>query len=425
MSADRWTDELLDRMRGLGDPEAEEALSLVMSSVPDPRVALRRIFADMDSNDDKAVHEDFPDLSGFFDRTRSLPPATDLERIRRGEDVFNRHAFDGGLCLLGKSLPEGYQAPNLSIVLNISGNLSRYTYRRLLSTLQTVVNVSCMSGFQDEGRAIITAQKLRLLHAGVRRIAAMHPELTARQKPSDASPVAFTERYGVPANQEDMLGTILGFSLLVIEGWRILGAGVTRPEEEDYLYLWLCFARMMGIHPAGKPDSMEFLPTDVDDASAFYQRYRERHYVGQDDNPDGVTLARANLSMLEELARREMLPGLYRWGGWMIPRLMLQQLLGWQQCRNLGLPTTPGHRLLLWIFRGLHTIADRVEVPVTKDGDRVGLLLFQHLINCGEGSQVTFTVPTDLEDLKRMAFEPGLASDSSIPRPRAGATGGA
>ena len=33
------------------------------------------------------------------------------------------------------------------------------------------------------------------------------------------------------------------------------------------------------------------LPSDVADASAFYERYRQRHYVGQDENPDGVTLA--------------------------------------------------------------------------------------------------------------------------------------
>ena len=40
------------------------------------------------------------------------------------------------LALLAKSLPEGYQAPRLSRVLMISGELRRSTYRRVLGVLQ-------------------------------------------------------------------------------------------------------------------------------------------------------------------------------------------------------------------------------------------------------------------------------------------------
>ena len=117
--------------------------------------------------------------------------------------MFWKHAYSIALVLLAKSLPEGYAAPNLAQVLNMSGDLRNRTYKRLLATLQLVLNVSSCTGFGPNGRAIISAQKLRLLHAGTRYI-------TRKARPH------FEEQYGVPVNQEDMLGTILGFSLLVI-----------------------------------------------------------------------------------------------------------------------------------------------------------------------------------------------------------------
>ena len=281
----------------------------------------------------------FPSWLTFFEKTGNLPADVDMDRIRRGEDVFRRHAFAGALVLLAKSLPEGYQAPNLSIILNISGELRTHTYKRLLATLQTVVNVSTSGGFQRGGRAVITAQKLRLLHAGIRH-------LTRRYRPK------YESVYGVPVCQEDMLGTIIGFSLLVIEGWRTLGAGLSREEEEDYLYLWLTFARMMGVHPAGEHDSLAYIPENLDDASIFYKHIRRRHYVQSAHNPDGVALAKANLAML-----RGQIPLLLRFLGFgILPRLCMQELMGKEACSRLRIMRVPGHPILKWILGHIHTL---------------------------------------------------------------------
>ena len=100
----------------------------------------------MDVNDEIAPARLFPAVGNFFESTENLPSDVDLGRIHRGEEGFEQHAFEGALGLLTKCLPEGYQAPNLSIILNISGDLRKQTYRRLLATLQTVVNVSTLHG---------------------------------------------------------------------------------------------------------------------------------------------------------------------------------------------------------------------------------------------------------------------------------------
>ena len=84
---------------------------------------------------------------------------------------------------------------------------------------------------------MVTAQKLRLLHAGIRRLA-------TKYRP------AYQARFGVPVNHEDMLATIMAFSYLLVIGIERLGLPLSRTEAEDLYYLWRVFAVLMGIHPA-------------------------------------------------------------------------------------------------------------------------------------------------------------------------------
>lgn len=379
----RWTDDFLDSLRRQGDLEADEALSLLLRD--NEAQAVSALFARMDANDTLPPSTHFPVLSAYFRGTERLPRNVDLDRITRGEQVFERHAFSGALVLLNKSLPEGYQAPNLAIVLNVSGDLRTHTYRRLLGTLQTVVNVSTCHGFQDRGRAVITAQKLRLLHAGVRH-------LTRKYLPN------FEPKYGIPANLEDMLGTVMGFSLLVIQGWRTLGVGLTAEQEDDFFYLWLVFARLMGIHPPDEPDSTAYVPSDVADAAAFYERYKQRHYVDGSENPDGLALAAGNLDMLKRLIPLPL--RLIGFGA--LPRLIMHQLMGDEACRRLRIRITPGRPLIIRVLLLLHRLLT-IFVPIRlPDHEHLGMIFFQKLITMSYGGRITYSVPTDVADLRAM-----------------------
>jgi hypothetical protein len=389
MGSNRWTDTFLDGLRREGDAHADEALRLIME---DHEIgAIRTLYGTLNSNDALPPSATFPVLAGFFESTGGLPSDVDLDKIHRGEEVFSRHAFEGGLALLTKSLPEGYQAPNLAGVLNISGDLRTRTYLRLLGTLQTVVNVSTCRGFEHGGRAMITAQKLRLLHAGIRHLA-------RRYRPQ------FEATYGVPVNQEDMLGTIMGFSFLVIEGWRKLGVGLTRDQEEDYLYLWLVFARMMGIHPPGQHESRAYVPDDLDDAAAFYDAYRRRHYVEAARNPDGVALAAANLDML-----RRLIPLRLRiFGLGLLPRICMRELMGAEACTRLDIGPVPAHRFLKWALLNLHMLFAPIERIGLKEHEQLGLIFFRGLIDRSYGGPVSFTVPTDVAQLRGMVDLRGI-----------------
>ena len=391
MTTTRWTTAFLDGLKHQSDPHADEAFARILADGEEARVGM--LFARLDTNDATPPAQLFPQAATFLEETAKLPSWVDLQRIRNGESTFWKHAYSIALVLLAKSLPEGYAAPNLSRILNMSGDRRTRTYKRLLATLQLVLNVASCTGFSPQGRAVISAQKLRLLHAGTRYV--------ARKTMTD-----FESRYGVPVNQEDMLGTVLGFSLLVIQGLRTLDAGLTAQEEEDLLYVWKVFGVMMGIHPPGEHESLAYLPENVADAEEFYIQYRRRHYVEASENRDGVLLGTANLAMLTE-----MIPLPLRMLGFGVtPKLAMQTLMGEQACARIGIGPVRGHAFVKWLIVTLH----RVLAPRTpRTGHRLARIIFGDMIKGAYGGEVTFTVPASLEDMRRMVMPAHPAQVSS------------
>ena len=373
-TADRWTGAFLDRLRSQGDALADETLKLILKD--GENAGMQALFREMDSNDDLPPSRQFPHLKKFFRMTDGLPPGIDLDRIRRGEDIFRAHVFESAIVLLMRSLPEGYAAPNLAIILNISGQLESHTFKRLLATLQMVINVTTSRGFQPGGKAVITAQKLRLLHAGIRR-------LTEKYRPG------YSRKYGVPANMEDMLVTMMGFSYILLMGLRTLNVGLTPAQEEDCFYLWRVYTLMMGIHPEGHPGSDEYLPVNIEDAARFYEAYKRRHYVEAPDNPDGVSLAAADLRMLS--ARVPRLLRLFGLG--VIPRIYMRELMGDEACARIGIRPVPGHTLMKWAVMHIHAILRPIEDADASRLGRMGEMLFQDMISKAYNGEVTFTVP--------------------------------
>ena len=192
----------------------------------------------------------------------------------------------------------------------------------------------------------------------------------------------------------------MGFSYLVIDGLRILGSGLRPDEEEDLYYLWRTFARVVGIHPAGRPDSDEYVPANVAEAAEFYASFKRRHYVGPALNPKGVVLAHENLKMLQD-----MMPRAWRLAGLgVVPRIYMQDLIGAEGCARIGIAPVIGHSLLKAVLLALVRLSHRVvdDLPARAD-ETVSRLLFQGLINRSWHGEVTFLIPDTVADLRRLA----------------------
>ncbi len=294
-----WDDiPSLDRLRQLGDAEADAcAAELKVQGVNASDT--RRIFATLRKTG--ALPADTPlSLRTFLERppggpphatNPALPAWADLEQIERGQHAFMTQSIMSLVVMLCRSLPEGYAAPSMSRVLNLSGQLQKYPFHRLMGTLQLLRDVSTPGSFRVDGVGAMLAQEMRLLHAGVRTNVA--PE-SMRDFP------AFRAQYGVPINQEDMLGTVLGFSMLVIEGLERMGVPMSPRDADDFYHTWRVFGFIMGVRRPGLEYGADAMPTTLADARTFYAKYR-RHYVDAAHNPDGVALAAAHVQMLVNL----------------------------------------------------------------------------------------------------------------------------
>lgn len=387
MSHAKWSeDAFLDGLRQQQDPLADRT---VQKLIDDDTVSMANIvFQGMHADGSPLVEKAPAALRDFFAQTEQLPSWVDLTRVERGAEAMGDHAFTGAVVLLASSLPRGYAAPCLCEVLTVSDDLDRSPYRRLMGVVQLLVNLASSQAFTPGGLVPVTAQKLRLLHAGVRTV-------IPKYRPH------YREKYGPPVNHEDMLATLMAFSYLVIIGLRRLGVAMSAEEEEDFYYLWRVFAQLMGIHPDGRPDDDSFVPASVEEAGLFYASYARRHFTEPEENPRGPVLAQHNLEMMEHL-----IPAPLRLLGFsQAPHIVMSKLMAPEEMARVGLAPTPDKGLMDKLVAAAIKVLGWEEKVMPKNvAELLAWVIFQDMIKKSRGGEVMFIIPDSLAALR----SPGL-----------------
>ncbi len=429
----RWRDVAwLDSWRAHGDPVGDACARALKEQGVSP-VVLRRVMAQMKANDRHVPSEAPPALKEFFEQTYrfcdhcgspELPAWVDRDRIIRGQQSFMERSLPAVLVMLCKSLPEGYAAPSMAKILNLSGDLKARPFHRLMGTLQLLLDVTAPYSFERMGMGAIAGQEMRLLHAGVR--ANVAPELLGADGYD-----AFVKQYGIPINQEDMAGTIIGFSLLVVEGLETLGLALEPEVAEDYYYVWRVFAHIMGVRAPGAPDDSDSMPQTLADARAFYETYH-RHYVGptsysgnwRDEairiNPDGVALADAHVRMLgrfvagqdfgahaleaDESDAQGLLGRMTEDAGNHAAAKYVHLLVGDAGCARIGVERLDEHNLLgdllARVPKWWERLWDKVDPGVHIAASE---WLFGKLVKNTYRKGVVYPIPTSVNDLHELA----------------------
>ncbi|QJW84431.1 DUF2236 domain-containing protein [Ramlibacter terrae] len=374
-----WTTELLDEMRRTGDPEADATLANAAELRDIRRISESfRSFAADDAEIPPDAPREFPD---FVAATRALPHGIDRAQVARGGEVMLENASVIALVLLLKSLPCGYGAPRLSTVLHMSHNLEKRPYRRALGVLQMLVNISQPGAFRDGGGAVVTGQKLRLLHAGVRRVVR-------------ARIAGFEQEFGTPVSQLDMVYTSMTFSVLVVDGLADLGVCLSEQDAGDYFYLWQMYGEMQGIR-------REWMPRSLEDGRAFCAAYA-REFRNAADNPHGIALTRADLDMMKSL-----IPWPLRMLGFgTAPTVYLLRLVGEEAAARVGVVMRARHTIADWLVIQLPAVWQRLWktlAPEAKVHTAISRMFFRSLIVHAWGEEVRFGVPERLRDLRKLA----------------------
>lgn len=418
-----WTDvEQLDTLRTQGDPAADACAAALAEAGVTAR-QLRPLFGRLRAEGAEVPDSAPPELREFLRHIRTdtrrddglpLPTWADREAILRGQLAFRERTLPCVLVMLCKSLVEGYAAPSMARILNLSGELRARPFHRLMGTLQLLQDVGSPGSFEPGRVGPVVAKEMRLLHAGVRAN-------VARDAMGLDAHDAFVDTYGVPINQEDMLGTILGFSLLVVDGLKVLGVPFSPQEAEDYYHVWRVYGHLAGIQRDGLDDDADAMPPTLDEARAFYRTYH-RHYVGATDfsggwrerslveNRDGVELADAHVGMLRRIMPRWMQTILHD----RVPRIYIRELAGDVGCARVGVAPVTGHGLLRVAVEDLPRMWYRLWSRVSPSRHvKVSEWFFSDLIQVAYEDPITYTVPRTVDDLREFV-EKG-ARESVIP----------
>ncbi|HEY1333864.1 MAG TPA: oxygenase MpaB family protein, partial [Myxococcaceae bacterium] len=177
-----------------------------------------------------------PELRALREALGALPFWADLERARRGGEVLLKSGFFGGIVLGFRSLVAGYCSPAGNKPLAFSGRLREAAPRRLSETSRFVSLVYQPGSFAPGAPGWVAAARVRLMHAQIRRMLRGSPRWDAGA-------------WGAPINQVDMAGTTLLFSLVLVDGLRMLGFRIDREDCEDVLHLWRIGGWVLGVDP--------------------------------------------------------------------------------------------------------------------------------------------------------------------------------
>lgn len=254
----RYTNELLDAKRLLGDSDADKFISDVFS---DETKKLQFQNWVIDKGEISDLTTMFSDYS-FLGEAAQLPEWADQKLMNNGATFFAKNS-QNIMSLLGLlSLPYCYTAANGAMVLHLSERIRKHTTKRLYDTAVFVWEVMAPTGFGENGSAFKEILKVRLMHAAVRYY-------TLRSEKWDDS-------WGLPINQEDMAGTNLSFSLIVVRGLRQLGISVSNSDQMAFLHLWKVVGHFTGLDEDLIPENGK-MATQLDSAIKHRQFKTSQH----------------------------------------------------------------------------------------------------------------------------------------------------
>ncbi|MDA9555050.1 DUF2236 domain-containing protein [Pelobium sp.] len=265
----------LNHYRKIGDKPADDFVKLYFSD-NQQKLRLDKALNNLNRNADwDAFLTIIPDAK-WFDESFNEIGLVD-QPIRKNALQFYHQKSAYILQLLGLlSLPYCYAAADGAQVLYQTERMYKDVGKRLEETAAFVVEMMNPKAFSKDGAGKVQLFKVRLMHAAARFYL---------QKAN------WDYQLGFPINQEDMAGTNLSFSLIVIRGLRRMGFSISDSEQINYIRYWSWIGAHLGL------DST-LLPQNGKEAHDLESLIRERQFKTSEQ---GVKLTQSLLKCFYDL----------------------------------------------------------------------------------------------------------------------------
>jgi hypothetical protein len=371
----KWTDDLLDRKRLLMDPLADQVVAEIVER--NGEESAFRVFDLLIRNIEMPI-EDLPDeVDTFVSETDRLPAWVDWQQIETSEELFLDHGPKFLLFLYYKSLPLLYTDAKGAEVLVRTGRLShkegdhRIFTRRIAETGQFMMDVMARDGLQPGSDGIRSIQKVRLIHAAIRRF--------LNNRGWDR------ERLGEPINQEDLALTLMSFSVSPLEGLGQFGIAEDPQKMEAYMHTWCAVGSLLGVDE-------DLLPESLAEGQALMEKILDRQSAASEA---GRQLAKALVEFARETLPSERLDD--------APVYLIRKLIGRKRAEMLNIHVEYGClgitvplMLRKWFTTG-ERLEDRIDGPLRVLVDRLSEETVRAMVGYFDQTKNRkFTIPPEM-----------------------------
>lgn len=269
-----WNTLNLEDFRQIMDPPADEAVKSLYQSVrfKTDRNELRAM-----AQNDSFVPADLPEDLRCFVENELMTRYTDedISKFQLTREVWKENGVQFIFILFFRGLPYTYMAEKPANVLRLTKLLEDQPMRRIFETAQFVFDIMDQDWWDPTHRGILTALKVRIMHAAMRYNLLNQPE---GEQWNQAA-------WGMPISQEDLVATNQCFSLEYFKGLDMLGQSLTDEQKEAWFHTWKAIGRIMGIQePLMRPT--------IDEAWSM-QKAIYNHLFDEIDHASGIALAKA------------------------------------------------------------------------------------------------------------------------------------
>ncbi|WP_026945628.1 oxygenase MpaB family protein [Algoriphagus marincola] len=232
-----YTNQNFDQLRQRQDPLADQA---VEDLIANPK--LIDVFNSWDMIPDQLSLDFSPRVRNFLQFYFDKLSLGETSVLQNGQAFFAKNG-DIYLGLLGfYSLPYCYAFGDGAEVLVRSKRIVQDIGKRLAETGVFVMDIFRPNAFISDSRAYLTCAKVRLIHAFSRYFIQKYAR--------DWDP-----KFGKAINQEDMLGTNLAFSMIVLRGMIKMGRNISESDFEAVLQYWKWIGELIGVDTSYWPEN--------------------------------------------------------------------------------------------------------------------------------------------------------------------------
>ena len=191
-----WNGINLEDQRLIMDPPADDAVESIFEK--ENMGYLAGLLKNMAQNDDFVSDKLPKSMHDFVQKELSFSfTDQDIKYFNQTQKIWEKKGMKFIFILFFRALPYTYRAEKPANVLRMTKLLITHAERRIFETAQFVFDVMDKKWWTPDKKGILTATKIRIMHAGMRHVILDNNNSNEQWNPE----------WGKPVSQEDLIAT--------------------------------------------------------------------------------------------------------------------------------------------------------------------------------------------------------------------------